>query len=340
MAFLQVTSMEIKISTKQRDYSIYLEHRILDRASELIGSDGKKFIITDSGVPFAWTSLIQHQFPEAKMFVFPYGEQSKSLEYYEKIMEWLVENKCSRKDTIIALGGGVVGDLSGFVASTYMRGIRYVNIPTTMLSQIDSSIGGKTAIDFNGLKNIVGSFWQPSMVLIDPDTLLTLSAQHLSNGLAEAVKAGLIRDRELFEIFEKDEYLKHIDEIIYRSLMVKKQIVEEDETEQSVRKLLNFGHTYGHGYESYFKGKFLHGECVAMGMMTILKNEEIRERLKNVLFRLHLPVIRECDKDKVAEIITSDKKATGNKIDIVQVDEIGNGHVETWDISEIRRLLG
>ena len=332
--------MEIKIRTKQRNYSIYLEHGILNQAASLIGTEGRQFIITDSGVPLAWTVSVRNQFPECVEYVIPYGEQSKSLEMYQKLMNWLVTNKCSRKDTIIAIGGGVVGDLSGFVASTYMRGIRYVNIPTTVLSQIDSSIGGKTAIDFNGLKNIVGSFWQPSMVLIDPDTLLTLSARHLSNGFAEAVKAGLIRDRELFELFEKDDYLKHVDEIIYRSLMVKKTIVEEDETEQSVRKLLNFGHTFGHGYESYFEGRYLHGECVAMGMMTILKNEEIKERLRRVLIRLNLPFECECDKNRVAEIITSDKKAAGNRIDIVQVDEIGNGHVETWPIDEIRRLLG
>ncbi len=332
--------MEIRIRTKQRDYSILFAHGILAEVSRYVHCEGRVFLVSDSGVPLKWQQILKKQYPDAEMFIFEQGEQSKSVDTYVTLLKWLADNKASRKDTIIALGGGVVGDLTGFAASTYMRGISYVNIPTTVLSQIDSSIGGKTAIDFNGLKNIVGTFWQPSLVIIDPETLTTLPSRQLRNGLAEAVKSGMIRDRELFEIFENDDYLNRLDEIILRSLEVKRKIVEEDEREQSVRKLLNFGHTYGHGYESWFKGAYLHGECVAMGMMTVLKNEEIKARLKNVLERLNLPCECECDRDEVAELITNDKKAANGHIDIVQVDEIGNGHIETWELTEIRRLMG
>ena len=247
----------------------------------------------------------------------------------------------SRKDTVIALGGGVVGDLAGFCASTYMRGIRFINIPTTSLAQIDSSIGGKTAIDMNGVKNCVGTFWQPSMVLIDPEVLSTLTPRLMSEGLAEAVKAGLIRDEKLFELFEQDDYMDHIDEILYRSLIVKKDVVEHDERESGERKLLNFGHTFGHAYESdEGLGTYLHGECVGMGMMTILKNEAIKARLARVLERLHLPLSCDADPHDVARLVLNDKKADHGTITIVQVDEIGKGHLEQWTMKDIEETLG
>ena len=335
--------MEIRIRTRQRDYPIIIERGALRRAGELIrseaGDQGKLFMVTDSGVPAEWTDILSEQLGMPDMFMFRHGEASKCMRTYEDLLTWLSRRKASRKDTIVAIGGGVTGDLAGFAAATYMRGIRYINVPTTSLSQIDSGIGGKTAIDLGGIKNIVGAFWQPSMVIIDPDVLSTLPGRQLSSGLAEAVKAGLIRDRELFGIFENDDYMDRIDEIIYRSLIVKKKIVEEDENESSVRKLLNFGHTIGHAYESLHDGKYLHGECVAMGMMKILENDEIRRRLGDVLKRLNLPEACVAEADDLTEIIMNDKKAAGTLIDTVQVDTIGDGRIVTRDIEDIRRIL-
>ncbi len=329
--------MELRVKTKQREYPIIIEKGILRRAGDLMPEDGRLFIITDSGVPDIWKEELLESLGCPDMFVFRHGETSKCMYIYEEILRWLAERKVSRKDVVIALGGGVVGDLAGFAAATYMRGIRYINIPTTALSQIDSGIGGKTAINLGGIKNIVGAFWQPFMVIIDPETLETLPERQLSAGLAEAVKAGLIRDSELFGIFESGDCMSRIDEILYRSLMVKKAIVEEDENESSVRKLLNFGHTLGHAYESLYGGRYLHGECVAMGMMKILEDDEIRCRLEAVLDRLGLPQEVEADPDCMTELIMNDKKAAGSQVDIVQVSSIGCGYVETRSIEDIRR---
>jgi len=195
--------MKIDVHTKDRDYSVYLERGILARADAMIGRHGHVFIVSDDGVPLKWRKMLQDQYPEAGIFVFPNGEASKNFDTLQEILKAMQEAHLSRQDTIIALGGGVVGDMAGFASAIYMRGIRYINIPTTSLSQIDSSIGGKTAVDFNGVKNSVGAFWQPDMVLADPDTLSTLSRRHYHNGLAEAVKEGLIKDEALFNIFEK-----------------------------------------------------------------------------------------------------------------------------------------
>ncbi len=333
--------MKIDVQTKQRNYPIYLERGSLHKVKELINPQGKVFIVSDDGVPEKLQKILVEQFDDAPIHVFKNGEGSKNLQTLEEILKHMLECKMSRKDMVIALGGGVVGDIAGLAAATYMRGIEYVNIPTTTLSEIDSSIGGKTAVDLAGVKNSVGCFWQPSAVIIDMDTLSTLPLRHFNNGLAEAVKTGLILDKNLFEIFESDDYLEHLEEIIYRCLICKKKIVEEDERENGKRKLLNFGHTYGHAYESYHKlNEYYHGECVAMGMMTILKNDEIKNRLEKVLNRLSLPISCEADKEKIVDLILNDKKANHTHVTIVQVDEIGNGHLEDWSIDDIKKVLG
>lgn len=332
--------MEIVMHAKSKTYSIYLERGILKRAKEMIGREGRVFIVSDDGVPAKWQNILKEQYKDAPMYVFKNGEASKNFDTLQDILKAMQAAHVSRKDTVIALGGGVVGDMAGFASAIYMRGIPYVNIPTTSLSQIDSSIGGKTAIDFNGVKNSVGAFWQPDMVLVDPDTLSTLTTRHYFNGLAEAVKEGLIKDPYLFSLFERDDYQQHIDEIIERCLNIKKEIVEHDETEKGERKLLNFGHTYGHGFESYFgMDGFYHGECVGLGMLTILNNEEIRQRLKAVLEKMNLPVTCEYDADAVFALMRNDKKADHDTISIVQVDEIGKGYVENWSADQIREKL-
>ena len=328
--------MRIDIRTKQRDYPIYVERGVLGRASELIDNRGRVFIVSETGIPREYKDSLRMQFPDAGLYEFSQGEQSKNLKVYGDILRWLAGSHASRKDMIIALGGGVTGDMAGFAAATYMRGISYVNIPTTMLSQLDSSIGGKTAVDLDGVKNIVGAFWQPSAVLIDPDTLATLPSRQISSGLAEAVKAGLIRDPELFGIFEKGDPLSCTEEIIARALA---DIVEQDENEQSLRKLLNFGHTFGHAYETFYEGRYLHGECVAMGMMTMLRDDGIRQRLRKVLDSLDLPASCDADPEAVMKLVLSDKKAAGRSIDIVQVDEIGQGHIRTMSMEEVRGII-
>lgn len=331
--------MKIEMHATSKTYPIYLERGILKDAKKYIG-DRNIFIVSDSGVPMQWLALLKKHYPNASSYIFEQGEAHKNFDTLQEILKAMQEAHVSRKDTVVAIGGGVVGDMAGFAAAIYMRGISYINIPTTSLSQIDSSIGGKTAIDFNGVKNSVGAFWQPDMVLVDPDTLETLPKRHFYNGLAEAVKEGLIKDEKLFELFESDSYVDHIDEIIERCLYVKKEVVENDEKENGERKLLNFGHTYGHGFESYFgMDGFLHGECVGLGMLTILNNDLIKQRLIKVLERLHLPTSCTYDADEVMHIIQNDKKANHDSITIAQVDEIGHGHLEEWSMEKVRGKL-
>ncbi len=333
--------MRIEVHTKDKVYPVILERGILRRAKEVIGREGHVFLISENGVPEKWRNILQEQYPDAPMHVFEQGEGSKCLRVYEEILSDMLEHHVSRKDTVIALGGGVTGDLAGFCAASYMRGIPYINIPTTTLSQIDSGIGGKTAIDLNGVKNCVGAFWQPDMVLADPEVLETLSDRQFHNGLAEAVKEGITFDPELFAIFEQDDYRDHTEEIIGRCLKIKRDVVEHDERESGERKLLNFGHSFGHAYESYYGlNGYLHGECVAMGMMTVLNNEEIRSRLRRVLERMNLPAECDADPEAIFEKMKSDKKADHGSITIVQCDELGRGHLEEWTMDDVRKRLG
>ncbi|MGM9942397.1 MAG: 3-dehydroquinate synthase [Bulleidia sp.] len=332
--------MKLEVKADSRTYPVYMERGILKKASEIIGRHGHVFLVSDDGVPEQFRSCLQEQYPEASMYVFENGEKNKNFDTLQDILRAMQEAHVSRKDTVIALGGGVVGDMAGFASAIYMRGISYINIPTTSLSQIDSGIGGKTAIDFNGVKNSVGAFQQPDMVLVDPEVLTTLTTRHLHNGLAEAVKEGLIKDAKLFELFESDDYMDHLDEIIARCLKIKKEVVENDEKETGERKLLNFGHSYGHAFEAcYGLDRYYHGECVAMGMMTVLNNAEIKARLKKVLDRLELPSECEYDPDTIISLMKTDKKSDHGTITIVQVDEIGNGHLEQWTFEKAKEKL-
>ena len=333
--------MKIEVHATSKEYPIYMERGILNHAKQLIGREGHVFIVSDDGVPEAYRNTLQKQYPDAGMYVFENGEVNKNFDTLQQILKAMQGAHLSRKDTVIALGGGVVGDMAGFAAAIYMRGIHYINIPTTSLSQIDSSIGGKTAIDFNGVKNCVGAFLQPDMVLVDPDLLSTLTPRHFHNGLAEAVKEGLIADEKLFELFESDDWNDHLDEIIARCLNIKKNIVEHDEKETGERKLLNFGHSYGHAFESSFgMNGYYHGECVGLGMLTVMNNPEIITRTKKVLERLSLPTSCTYDPHVIISLMKSDKKSNHDTITIVQVDEIGHGHLEEWTYEKAGQKIG
>ena len=332
--------MEFEVRTGRGSYPVYVERGALKKAADIIGKDRKVFIVTDSGVPEKWVDMLKAQFKDAGLFAFPQGEASKNIQTWSAILSAMLGAGVTRSDTLVALGGGVAGDIGGFAAASYMRGIRFVNVPTTVLSQIDSGIGGKTAVDFGGVKNSVGAFWQPAAVIADPDVLSTLPRRQFSSGLAEAVKAGIIRDPQLFAIFEKDDFADHIEEIICRSLLVKKAIVEEDELEAGSRKLLNFGHTLGHSYESILgPDACLHGECVAMGMMAMLDSPELKARLAKVLERLGLPAKCDADPEKVLELVRKDKKAGRGRITAVLADEIGKAYLKDIEIEELRGRL-
>lgn len=276
----------------------------------------------------------------------PQGEASKSLKILETVLRQMLDFGMGRGDLVVAVGGGVVGDLAGFAASIYMRGVDFINCPTTTLSMIDSSIGGKTAVDLGDTKNIVGTFWQPKLVIVDPDTLSTLPQRHFVNGLAEAVKAALLADPELFSIFEQGDVDARIDEIIYRCLRFKKNIVEQDETEQGMRKALNFGHTLGHGIEAVrgIKGRrttgLYHGECVALGMLPMIESKTLQKRVRAVYRRLGLPLRASYDKQKVLAEMLHDKKAQAGQITLIKVPGLGCWRTETVPAAALPTLLG
>ena len=330
--------MEMNIQLAEKTSRVYIEKDCRLHLEKYISLDCKVMVITDEGVPKQYHEEVLKQCKEGYLFVAKQGEETKSLGVYEQILQRLLELDFSRKDLVIALGGGVIGDLSGFVAGTFKRGMRFASIPTTTLSQIDSSIGGKVAVNMGEVKNVVGTFYHPEAVLIDLNTLATLSERHYHNGLVEAVKAGLIGDAELFELFEKTEDIeKDLEEIIIRALKVKKNVVEQDEKEENLRKILNFGHTIGHAIESiYHLEGYYHGECVGIGMMMILENEEIRERLRKVLYKLNVPLSAEYDVEEVIHFIKKDKKANGKYVTVVQVDKVGEAKLLPIEIESLR----
>ncbi len=331
--------MKINLDLKEKSYDIYVERGILKKASDYINLNRRVLIVTDDGVPADYAACLEKQCKSAVKAVLPQGEATKNLKSFEKLCRIMLENNFSRKDCVVALGGGVMGDLAGFAAACYMRGIDFYNIPTTLLSQVDSSIGGKVAVDFDGVKNIVGAFYQPKMVLIDPDTLYTLSDRQFYNGLAEAVKMSMTHDKELFELIEKsNDIKKDIDTVIVKSLLIKKSVVEHDEKESGERKALNFGHTIGHAVETVNMGKLLHGECVALGMLPMC-SEDIKPRLEKVLKQNNLPTAIQDDADKLLKVMKHDKKADGDSVDAVFVEKIGKFKLKKVKTDDLKNLL-
>lgn len=332
--------MKLTVTYNNLEYDVIIEKNILDDVNKYLNLNRKVLVVTDSLVPTIYAKKVLDQAKEGYLFVIESGEKSKSLENYIKILNFLIEKEFSRTDCIVAVGGGVVGDLTGFVASTYMRGIDFYNIPTTLLSQVDSSIGGKTAIDFNGVKNIVGAFYPPKKVIIDPNTLLTLDKRQLHSGLVEAIKMSLTSNSKLFELVEKSNNLiDDLETIIIEALKIKKAVVEIDPKEQGLRKILNFGHTIGHAIES--SGKFsdlLHGEAVGVGMLYFSSND-VKNRLVKVLKKYNLPTTVDISKDELIKYINLDKKRTGDFITIVKVLEPGSYRLEKIKLESIIEYL-
>lgn len=329
--------MIIKVALEEQSYDIVLKRGALSEASTYLNLNRKALIVTDSGVPTKYLDTLKSQVKDYIVYTIPQGEQSKCFDSYKSILEVMVNAKFTRTDCVIALGGGVVGDLSGFVASTYMRGIDFYNIPTTLLSQLDSSIGGKVAIDFGGVKNIVGAFYQPKKVIIDSNTLETLDKRQLYAGLCEAIKMSATCDKELFKLIENSTSLENdIDTIIEKSLLIKRDVVQKDPKEKGLRRVLNFGHTVGHAIES--KYQLLHGECVGIGMLP-MSAPAVRNRIKSLLEKYEIPSLDRVDANELVEYIRVDKKAKGSKIAIVYVNEIGSFEIKEIDISDIYNYI-
>ncbi len=330
-----------------RDYDIFIENGLLQKAGERIKEvfQGERIaVITDSNVRPLYADTVVSSLEKAgfavKLIDFPAGEQSKNLETVVQLYDGLLHPDpfpMTRGDLIVALGGGVAGDMVGFAAATLLRGIPFVQIPTTLLAQVDSSVGGKVAVDLKQGKNLAGMFYQPKQVLIDPQTLKTLSDRIFFDGLAEVIKYGMIRDEKLFQLLEgcknREELLPHMEEIIRVCCHIKKEIVEQDEMDTGERMVLNFGHTLGHAYEKLgHYSTYMHGEAVACGMVAICEIGERQgitpsgtaQRLRALLSTFGLPVKAEKVPIKaLVETLAYDKKGSGGSITLVLCKRIG-----------------
>lgn len=327
--------MKIRVCLKERSYDCLIERGLLKEISKFLDNNHKAMFVIDNNVN---TDYLDLTYPNAIIYKFKASEHNKSIVSYLDIMKVLVENNFSRNDYVISIGGGVTGDLCGFVAATFKRGCKFINCPTTTLSCIDSSVGGKVAINFEGIKNVVGAFYQPSLVLIDPDVLYTLPQRHFFNGLVEALKMGLIGDQKLYSIFKYNDsscYINYIEEIIYRSLDLKRKIVEQDEKESSIRKVLNFGHTIGHAIESIHLDEIYHGEAVGLGMLYMIDTDYIVEEVKMILEKMNCcHQINDSESD-LLKYIQNDKKADNGLIDIVRVKSVGTAYFKKIPLKDI-----
>ncbi|MFZ1420495.1 MAG: 3-dehydroquinate synthase, partial [Leptotrichiaceae bacterium] len=316
---------------------------------------GKKlFIITDSNIEKLYASKIPTFFEgyEYTIHIIEAGEKNKHLETVKDIYTSMIEDGVTRDDLVVAFGGGVVGDIAGFVAATYLRGVKFIQIPTTVVSQVDSSVGGKVGVDLPAGKNLVGAFYQPKLVLIDIAFLRTLETRYFFDGFAEIVKYGCIYDKELFSKLEnivKEDHLRknlmdNMEDIVYRSCEIKKEVVEKDEKESNLRMILNFGHTIGHAIEQYYNfEKHSHGEAVSIGMIDIVnigeklgitKKDEII-RIQKLLERLKLPITDDYPIDKITNIMKRDKKSKSDGISFIFLKEIGKVEIIKMSSEEV-----
>ena len=331
-------------------YAIKFSNNFENIAEEIekLGFSGHRLcVVTDSNVAPLYLEEVKRElgrkFPSVSSFVLPAGEENKTLDQVKKLYEHLIINHFDRKDCLIALGGGVIGDMTGFSAATYLRGIDFIQVPTTLLSQVDSSIGGKTGVDFDSYKNMVGAFHMPRLVYMNLSVLHTLTPEQFSCGMGEILKHGLIKNKEYFAwCMEHANKIKERDydtllSMIMESCKIKRDVVEKDPTEKGDRALLNFGHTLGHAVEKLKNFKLLHGQCVAIGCVAAMKLSAMRglvsqlevEMVKECFQKFELPVtVNGITEQDILAISKSDKKMEAGKIKFVLLKEVGNAYVD------------
>lgn len=348
----------LRVNLEERSYDILIEKGLRHRTSEIIREvhKGSKIaVITDSNLHRIYGQELMNNLKaggfEVKFIVVQAGEKSKDFSSLLPIYSELLEFKLTRSDLILTFGGGVVGDLGGFVASTFLRGVKFIQFPTSLLAQVDSSVGGKVAVDVKEGKNFIGSFYHPARVIIDTEILDTLDDKFFNDGLGEVIKYGCIKDKNLFLTLEtykdKDELKENIDNIVYRCCDIKRQVVENDEKDTGERMILNFGHTLGHAIEKFYNfDLYSHGEAVGIGMYKItllsekkgLTNEGTALRIKNILEKYNLPVSADIagGEDTILEAIKLDKKNLNNNLNVILIKNIGNSYMFKTDYEFFR----
>lgn len=338
------------LNVEENNYEINIKNNNdIELRDYILENKNRKFaIISDENVYFIYRNKLNNLLREVDyyIFTFPQGENSKSFKIYEEILKFLSDNDFSRGDAIISFGGGVTGDISGYVASTYLRGIDLISVPTTLLSMIDSSVGGKNGINFNGLKNQIGSFYFPSYVHIDYDFLKTLDKRNINNGLAEIFKYSVLEDKNLYLYLKENKELDY-EQIIKKSLEIKLKYVRGDEKDKGKRQYLNLGHTIAHGIEGLSNYSINHGEAVGIGTIYMarasykmgLAKEPFYLDLIDSYKKYNLPISYEfCTKD-ILEIIKHDKKIKDNKINIILPTEIGSCTNKLVSFEELEKII-
>lgn len=335
-------------------YPVEIGSGLLRQCGEILGNllPGRKTaVMTDSTVAPLYLSVVRESLEGAgfsvSSHVFPSGEASKNFDTLSGILEFLAGERLTRSDSVVALGGGVVGDMAGFAAAVYLRGVRFAQLPTTLLAAVDSSVGGKTAVDLKAGKNLAGAFLQPAAVLCDTDCLETLPADVFADGTAEAIKTGMLADESLFALFEADALRVSPEEIIARCIGYKAGVVERDEREQNERRLLNLGHTVGHAVEKCSGYAVPHGHAVAAGLAIITRAAErlgwtevpIAERVARCLAKHHLPTGSGFTAPELADAAASDKKRSGDTITLVIPRRIGHCELKAVPVAELRGVI-
>lgn len=312
----------------------------------------KAAVFADSVVAPLYGDIVEESFRNAGFetcrFVFPAGESSKNIDTIAEFIDFMSENHLTRKDAVIALGGGVTGDMGGFAASIYLRGIDFIQIPTTLLAAVDSSVGGKTGVNIAAGKNLMGAFWQPSLVIYDTDTFKSLNNDAILDGTAEIIKTGAIRDASLFELIEKTEVKDELTQIVKRCVEIKGAVVDEDEKEGGVRKILNFGHTMAHSIEKDSDYGISHGKAVAIGMLMMTAASEAAGMTAEGTYRRLRKVIIDkgfetayagADLERLCRLASSDKKTSGDKISLIYINETGSASIYDIKLEEMKGFM-
>ena len=338
----------------QVPYEVIIEEGALEKAGALAGEiflPGKVALVTDDVVDRLYGDLVARSFEESGntmcRFTFSHGEASKNLRTFEQVLAFFAEAALTRTDLIVALGGGVVGDLVGFAAASYLRGVDFIQIPTTFLAAIDSSVGGKTGVNLSAGKNLCGAFKQPRRVIVDSHAFATLSPETFASGTAEAIKYGVIADAQLFARIKEGITLDSIDEVIARCVETKRDFVEADELDFGQRKLLNLGHTFGHAIEACSNYEITHGHAVATGMVMAatvaqklkLCSEECTLAIREALVANKLPLMTSYPAEELVAVMMHDKKRTGDTIGLVLPQEIGRCVIYEVPVSELLALV-
>jgi 3-dehydroquinate synthase len=327
----------IKAQYKHKLVEIYLKNNLLHEIDQFLNPSRHYFIITDANVAPLYLSEVISHLPKSESFIIPAGEASKTIETALSAIRDMLGKGIDRKTTLVALGGGVVGDISGFVAGIYKRGIPYIQIPTTLLAQIDSSIGGKTGIDFQGFKNQIGLINHPDKILVNPEVLKTLPQGEWQNGYAEAIKYAITLDKNLYFNLLND--MIPLEEMIFKDISIKVNITMKDELETKERMILNFGHTIGHALESSSGYRMSHGQAVALGMVYETTDPEIRKAIISLLSKYELPYeLEDYDINRLTEYIKADKKSQDGKLTIPVVKEIGTTELISRTFDEWKEM--